>query len=75
MPARLRALIAICAQFAIEVEPPKGSSHWKAKKAGFRTFPIPAHNAERTEISDSYIRALCRNFGLDYEDVQRRLGK
>jgi hypothetical protein len=76
MPARVREIIAVCAAFGILVEKPKGGgSHWKAKRDGCRTFPIPASNAERTEIDDKYIRALCRNFDLSYEDVKTRLGK
>jgi hypothetical protein len=74
MPARLREIIAICEQLGVALEPPKGGgSHWKAKKDGFRTFPLPAHNGERTEISDHYIRALCRNFDLDFGEVKRLL--
>jgi hypothetical protein len=64
MPARLRDIIEMCNHFGVTVEPPKASSHWQAKKDGCRTFTIPAHNGERTEISDRYIRSLCRNFGL-----------
>jgi hypothetical protein len=28
----------------------------------------------KTEIPDVYIRGICRALGLDYEEVQRRLG-
>jgi hypothetical protein len=28
----------------------------------------------KTEIPDGYIRGICRAFGLDYEEVKRRLG-
>jgi len=36
-------------------------------------FPIPAHNAERTELADVYVRKLCRTFGLDEGEIRRRL--
>jgi hypothetical protein len=28
-------------------------------------YPLPAHNGLRSEITDDYIRAFCRHFGLD----------
>jgi hypothetical protein len=75
MPARLRDLMAVCARLGIEVKKPNRGSHWKATKTGFRVYPIPAHNAERTEITDEYIRTLCRHFGLDYKEMKRLLGQ
>ena len=74
MPARLREIIAICAErYGITVEKPSSGSHWKCKRDGCRTYPIPAHNGERSEIPDQYIRALCRNFGIDYDEMKRLL--
>jgi len=61
------------ARYGIEVLRPSRGSHWLAKKPGFRTYPIPAHNAERTEVSDVYIRGLCRNFGIDAAEFRERL--
>jgi hypothetical protein len=75
MPARLRDLIRVCATYQIEIKNPKKGSHWKAVRGGSRTFPVPAHNAEKTEIPDEYIRALCRNFGIDYQEMKRLLGQ
>jgi hypothetical protein len=43
-----------------------------AKKAGHRTYPIPAHRGPNSEIADAYIRGLCRNFAID---LQEFLGK
>lgn len=73
MAARLRRVIVACKAFDIAVEPPKGGSHFKAKKDGHRTFPIPAPNGEKTEVSDFYIRALCRNFEIDLEEFLSKL--
>jgi len=57
----------------LEVEEGKGTSHWKFKCDGRRTYPIPASNSEKTEIDDIYIKGLCRNFGLDLEEFKKLL--
>lgn len=57
----------------IEIEKPSRGSHWKAKKPGYRTYPIPAHNGKKTEISDRYIEGFCRNFEIDLEDFKKKL--
>jgi|HubBroStandDraft_6_1064221.scaffolds.fasta_scaffold1437747_2 hypothetical protein len=65
MPARLRDLVATLRTMGVEVETPKSGSHFVARKPGCRPYPIPAHNGLKSEIEDKYIRALCRNFGID----------
>ena len=74
MPARLRDLARICVHFAVEIEKPGSGSHWKSRSAGGAMYPIPAHNGDRTEISDKYIRGLCRAHGIDYDEMKRLLG-
>lgn len=73
MPARLRRIIAVAEQYGVTVEPPKGGSHWKAKKPGFRTYPIPAHRGDETMIGDVYIRGSRRNFAIDRDEFLARL--
>jgi hypothetical protein len=73
LAARLRRLISACAQYGIAVEKPGSGSHWKAKKSGCRTYPIPAPNGEKTEISDQYIRGSSRNFEIDLEEFVSKL--
>ena len=73
MPARLKRIIAVATEYDIAFSPPSSGSHWKAKKDGYRTYPVPAHNGERTEISDQYIRGLCRNFGLNADEFMHKL--
>ena len=72
MPARLsrvrRALLAL----GIQVITPTRGSHWKAERDG-KAFPLPAHNAEKTELDDRYIKALCRCFGLDEKAFREQL--
>ena len=76
MPARLRDLARALRQFDVEVEKPRSGSHWKAR--GHRdgqpvTYPIPAHNADHTEIGDEYVRGVCRAYGIELEAFLRVL--
>ncbi len=65
----------VCAKRGIEIEKPSSGSHWKAKRPGSGTYPVPASNGERTEIDDKYIRGLCRHFGIEFDEMKRRLGQ
>lgn len=50
------------------VEPPHGGgSHWKLRDRSGKAYTLVCHNGERSEITDVYIRALCRTYGLDYQ--------
>lgn len=73
MPARLRDLKRHLAAFGVEVDDTGGKHNYKAKRVGFRTFPVPAHNGWKTEIDDKYIRALCRNLGIDEAELWKAL--
>jgi hypothetical protein len=72
MPARLFDLKRALESMGVEVQAPNRGSHWRAVRGG-KTYPIPAHNGERTEISDVYIRAVCRCYNLDRDELLRRL--
>ena len=48
----------------VVVAPASGGSHWRCEKDGV-CYPIPAHNGDKTEISDVYIRGVCRELKLD----------
>ena len=63
----------MAADYGISVEKPRRGSHWKAKKSGYRTYPIPAHNGARTEISDDYIVGLCRCLDIDLAEFKAKL--
>lgn len=41
-----------------------GSSHYHAEYKGV-SYPIPASHGDNTEISDVYVRGVCRALGLD----------
>jgi hypothetical protein len=70
------AIIRAATKLGVSVEPPSSGSHWKFRRPGFRVYPIPAHNGERTEISDRYkisdryIRALCRALEIDEQELR-----
>lgn len=73
MPARLSAIKQALVLVGASLEPPKGGgSHWKASGPGW-SYPIPAHNGEKTEIGDAYIRGLCRAAGLDLASFKASL--
>jgi hypothetical protein len=38
-----------------------------------RTYPLPLHHGAKTELSDVYIRGLCRALEIDYEELRKRL--
>ena len=50
-----------------------GKHPYRLRKAGARLYTIPAHRGLQTEINDIYIRAMCRNFGIDVEAFKRDL--
>lgn len=72
MPARLREIVRAARKRGAIIEEPNSGSHWKAIVAG-RTYPIPAGNGLKSEISDVYIRGLCRAFEWDLEAFKRDL--
>lgn len=63
MPMRLQALGQWLQQHGITID--KASRHFCARKPGHRMYPIPAHNGMRSEISDVYLKKLCKHFGID----------
>lgn len=38
-----------------------------------RAYVVPAGNGRKTEISDVYIRALCRNLGIEEDELRKLL--
>ena len=64
MTARLREVQKALEVYGINVEPPKGGSHWKMKSKNGTHFSFPAHGL-KTEVSDAYIAKICRHFGIN----------
>lgn len=73
MPPRLRDVIKALAEHGIEVDKPAGGSHWMCKRKGARGYPIPAHNGPKSEISNCYVRGVCRAFGIDEGEFKKKL--
>lgn len=70
---RLRDLKRALEALGVAVQPsPSGGSHWRAIHGG-RVYPIPAHNGERTEVKDVYVRGVCRCFALDEAELRKHL--
>lgn len=72
MPARLRNIKRALEQLGARLEEPRRGSHWQAKHNG-SMYPIPGGNGLRTEITDVYIRAMCRSLGIDEQELRRLL--
>ena len=48
-------------------------SHVVLVNAAGKTYPVSLHNGAKTEISDVYVRGICRFFGVDYEELKKKL--
>lgn len=64
MPARLRQIRSALERLGGSVEEPASGSHFKCR-LGSGMYPLSCHNGERTEVTDLYIRSLCRALGID----------
>lgn len=73
MPARFRDIKRALLGMGFAVDSPDGGSHWKVRDRAGKLYPLPCHNGERSEITDKYLRALCRTFDIDYNDFLGRL--
>jgi hypothetical protein len=73
LPARLSAIKREVEARGFTIQPPSGGgSHWKVVRKG-GCYPLPAHNGLKEEISDFYIRAMCRFLGIDFQEFRRSL--
>lgn len=71
---RLRDIVRALGEHNVVVEPATGGgSHFKAKRPGARTYVIPAHNGDKTELDDKYVKALCKNFEIDFDVFRAKL--
>jgi predicted RNA binding protein YcfA (HicA-like mRNA interferase family) len=73
MPARLRDIARALGKLGSRLEKPKTGSHWKAFAPGGQMYTLPAHNGEKTEIGDKYIKGLCRALGIDEAELRKLL--
>jgi len=73
MPTSLRKLKKAAKKHGIRLEKPKSGSHFKfvgpdPNGPGELSYPITAHNAERSEVDEIYLKGFCRCFGLDRDE-------
>jgi hypothetical protein len=73
MPARLTKLAGWLERRGVVIDRPNTGSHWKARFPDGSVFPLPAHNALRTEISDVYLNKLAKRFGMTRDQLLREL--
>lgn len=74
MPARARDLVRALRQLGVRVdEAAGGGSHFKASKAGYRSYPLSLHNGLKSEVSDKYISGVAQAFDLDEKTLRALL--
>lgn len=74
MPARYVRLRAALARLGIRVSERAGTgSHVIVDDGKGHTYPLPLHHGRRTELSDVYVRGLCRALEIDYEELRKQL--
>ncbi len=52
--------------------PGKGS-HQKFVRFQERSYPVPAPNGDKSDISDVYVKGVCRHFSIDEAAVRALL--
>jgi len=75
MPAKfwaVRRALRSYEHLKLEERTGKGS-HIVIRDQHGHTFPLSLHRGEHSEISEVYLRGLCRVFLLDYDDFRKRL--
>ncbi len=74
MPARYSRLRAALAKLGVRVSERSGKgSHVVVDDGKGHTYPLPLHRGARTELSDVYVRGLCRALEIDYEELRKLL--
>jgi hypothetical protein len=73
LPARFRDIKRVLVSLGFTVVAPSSGSHWKIRDKAGKVYPLPCPNGERSEISDVYLKGLCRTYGLDFSDFKGRL--
>jgi predicted RNA binding protein YcfA (HicA-like mRNA interferase family) len=72
VPVSFRDLKRAIEAFGCTVEEPSKGSHWKIRNCG-KAYTIPAHNGLKTELSDVYVKGVCRALGLSYDELKSRM--
>jgi len=68
MPARYPNVRRRLKELGIRLNERTGKgSHVVVDDGKGHVFTLPLHHGQQTELSDVYLRALCRALGLDYK--------
>ena len=74
MPARYAKLRAALAKLGVRVSERSGKgSHVVVDDGKGHSYPLPLHHGTKTELSDVYIRGLCRALDISYEELRKHL--
>ena len=74
MPVRYTRLRKALAGLGVVISERRGKgSHVVVDDGKGHVYPLPLHHGLRTELSDVYVRGLCRTLDIDYEDLLERL--
>jgi hypothetical protein len=74
VPARYAKLRAALAKLGVRVSERSGKgSHVVVDDGKGHSYPLPLHHGTKTELSDVYVRGLCRALDLDYEELRKNL--
>jgi len=74
VPARYAKLRAALAKLGVRVSERSGKgSHVVVDDGKGHSYPLPLHHGTKTELSEVYIRGLCRALDLDYEELRKNL--
>lgn len=74
MPVRYLRLRAALAKLGVRVSERSGKgSHVVVDDNRGHAYPLPLHHGQKTELSDVYVRALCRALEVNYEALRRLL--
>jgi hypothetical protein len=74
MPARYPAVRRRLKELGIRLNERTGKgSHVVVDDAKGHVFTLPLHHGQQTELSDIYLRALCRALELDYKVFRQGL--
>jgi hypothetical protein len=74
VPARYSRLRTALAKLGIRVSERSGKgSHVVVDDGKEHTYPLPLHHGTKTELSDVYVRGLCRALEIDYQELRKLL--
>lgn len=73
MPAKLSDIERALKKFGVALRKPKKGSHFRATADGKGMYPLTGHNGLKSDIPDVYVKGLCRNFDIDYDEFKKLL--